>query len=273
MRAHPVLQAAKKGRFVIDTVPQMKPGGIASPLSCTLAAAVWNSIAIPDAAKLRGQVSAAYPETLSVGVLKQTDEQNLPALLALKQALHESGLTADQCSRWGLVAVPRMPCRRRVAESYAKFREQGAWSVSPHLVPNTSLHSASGLFSQALRLHGPNIGAGGMPGSESDGVWAALSLLEGERLPGVWLILTGWECESLDATDVRCQVAVLGLQSGAQANRPHLTLTPGSEVTSGPAFSLESLGQSIRNRQLAHWNVGGAACTISYRCNEQGVAA
>jgi hypothetical protein len=258
---------------VIDTVPQTKSGGKASPLTCTVLAAGWNSIAIPDPAKLRGQVSAAFPATLSVGVLKQTDEQNLPALLALKQALNESGVTEEQCSDWGLVAVPRMPCRRRVAESLGKFRDQGAWSVSPHLVPNTSLHSASGLFSQALRLHGPNIGAGGMPGTESDGLWAALTLLEGERLPGVWLILTGWEYESLDAKDVRCQAAVLALQSGAKPNKSHLTFTPGFEVSSGPAFSLESLGESIRNRQVARWNVGGAACTISYRCNEQGVAA
>jgi hypothetical protein len=265
--------AAKKGCFVIDPLSEAASGGTESPWMCSVLAAVWKSVPISDPASLRSQVIAAFPHTLSGGVLKQTDEQNLPALLALKQALEQGSLSAEQWGDWGLVAVPRMPCRRRVANAIAKFREQGAWSVSPHLIPNTSLHSASGLFSQALRLHGPNIGAGGMPGTESDGIWAAMAMLEGERLPGVWLIFTGLATESLTAPDVQSQVAVLGLQSELNPFLPTLSIAASARSDAEPPLTLEALGESIRRKGLGRWNIGGAICTVSHRQVAQGAAA
>jgi hypothetical protein len=257
---------------VLDTRSEAASRGAGNVFNCPITAAVWNSTAIPDPAKLRAQVAAAFPATLSSGVLKQADEQNLCALLALKQALQQSGLSADQCANWGLVAVPRSPCRRRVSKALARFREQGAWCVSPHLIPHASLHCASGLFSQALRLYGPNIGAGGVSRTESEGVWAAISLLEGEQLPGVWLILTGWETETLSA-DVRCQAAILGLQTRSHVSQALLTVTPSMESRSAPSFSLESLGASIRTRTFGNWDIGSAVCAVAYPCAEREAAA
>ncbi len=231
----------------------------------TLVAAVWKSVAITEMTRLRAQVAAAYPNTLSAGTLKQVDEQNLTALLALKEALDASAMTADQCSAWGLVAVPRMLGRRRISDALVKFRDGGAWSASPHTIPNCSLHSASGLFSQALQLHGPNLGVGGMPGAEGDGLIAAVTLLTGERLPGIWIVFTGWELESLKDESVRCQVAVLGLRTGViSSHLPRFCFAPNQTADAAPTFSLESLGESIRQQRCARWRIGGALCAISY---------
>ncbi len=161
------------------------------------------------------------------------------------------------------MASARFPGRRRIAESLAKFREQGAWTTSPHVIPHCSLHSLSGLISQGFRLHGPNIGTGGLPGSEQEAFWAALAQLHGERLPGVWIVLTAWDRETLDSTDLTCQALALGLCRQAVANAPHLRFVPGEE-TGRPPLTLESLGEAIRTRSASAWNAGGA--TLELHC-------
>ena len=251
---------------MLDSAMAAAHGGDHNDLRFTLIAAVWQCVPVTDLARLRGQVAAAFPNTLSVGALKQADEQNLPALLAFNDALAQANVSADQCSDWGLVAAPRMPGRKRIAESLVKFRNQGAWSTSPHIIPNCSLHSASGLFSQALKLHGPNVGAGGMRGSEGEALWAALAMLAGDQLPGVWVIFTGWERETLGPEEARCQVAVLGLRSRVLApHLPQLSMSIGMLARSVPEFSLESLGESLRGQRDQCWNIGGAVCDLSFR--------
>jgi hypothetical protein len=73
-------------------------------------------------------------------------------------------------------------------------------AVSPHIVPQCSLHSVAGAVSVALGMHGPNIGASGGRHAVSEGLFAVLSLLAasavtGESLPGVWLVVSGWTRE------------------------------------------------------------------------------
>src|SRR5262249_47987113 len=67
--------------------------------------------------------------------------------------------------------------------------------VSPHLIPHYALHSASGMISQVLKIRGPNLGAGGGPGGEAEALLAAATLLAEGRLPGVWVVLSGWTPE------------------------------------------------------------------------------
>src|SRR5438067_465552 len=67
--------------------------------------------------------------------------------------------------------------------------------LSPHFIPHRSQHAISGTISQALKIHGPNFGAGGGPGAAAEALLAGAVLLEGSRLPGVWVVLTGWDPE------------------------------------------------------------------------------
>ena len=230
-----------------------------------IAASGWLAVRSTEIGRLRSQVASAYPGTLSAGLLKQSDTQNLVGLLLLRQLLDENRIATNDCEQWGLVAAARMLNRHRVAESLAKFRENGAWTTSPHLIPNSSLHTQSGILSQALKLHGPNIGAGGMKGSEGDALWAAATLLQGDQLPGVWIVLTGWEKETLDDEDILCQAAAFALRPlTKQSSLPRLTFEPGAFVPSGhhQPFTLESVIDSMRNGTGGCWNTGSALCTF-----------
>jgi hypothetical protein len=232
-------------------------------IACAVVGETWQGVPSTEMACLRARMAAACSPTLSSGTLKQVDDQSLVALSALKQALEDAKLRPEETSSWGLVAAPRLLGRKRIAESLMKFREQGAWSVSPHIIPHCSLHSLPGLLSQGLRIHGPNIGAGGMPGSEAEAIWAAMTFLEGEHLPGIWIVLTGWDREA-ESPESSCQAVVVGLRRGHNhSSLPRLSFIPGGNPVHSETFSLESAGDAIRNRKDRRWDIGGAIAELT----------
>src|SRR5262249_28071175 len=77
--------------------------------------------------------------------------------------------------------------RSALAAALPRFAAEGAWAVSPHMIPHRSLHAIAGTVSQALQIHGPNFGVGGGPGAAGEALLAAAALLECQRLPGVWV--------------------------------------------------------------------------------------
>src|SRR5262249_16694139 len=85
--------------------------------------------------------------------------------------------------------------RASLALALQRFAQEGAWGVSPHLIPHRSLHSISGTVSQALGIHGPNFGVGGGPHGAAEGVLAATGLLSEGYLPAGWVGVTGWDRE------------------------------------------------------------------------------
>jgi hypothetical protein len=80
-----------------------------------------------------------------------------------------------------------------MATALERFIAEGAWGVSPHLIPHRSLHSVSGTVSQVLKVRGPNFGVGGGPGCEAEALFTAAAMLRCQRLPGVWAVLTGFD--------------------------------------------------------------------------------
>jgi hypothetical protein len=235
-----------------------------SAIACAVVSATWQAVPSADLAKLRHQLAAAFSKTLSLGILKQVDDQSLLALHSLKQATENFGPGADDCSAWGLVAAPRLLGRKRIAEALFKFQTEGAWSVSPHIIPHCSLHSLPGLLSQGLKIHGPNIGAGGMPGAEAEALWAGLTFLEGERLEGTWIVLTGWDGET-ESPNRLCQAVVLGLRRASEhPSLPRLIFFPGGHLSGARPFSLESAGEAIRQRKDCRWDIGGGAAAMTH---------
>jgi hypothetical protein len=79
--------------------------------------------------------------------------------------------------------------------SLQRFLAEGAWGVSPQMIPHRSLHSPSGTVSHALRIHGPNFGVGGGPEGAVEVLLAAAAMLERGQLPGLWLMWTAQEPE------------------------------------------------------------------------------
>jgi hypothetical protein len=140
--------------------------------------------------ELRKQPGSLHGEPLPASFLKHADEQTVVGLAAVYRAIQDSGLQTTCFRDWGVLAAPRFLGRPAMAAALQRFQAEGAWGVSPHLIPHRSLHSISGSVSQALKIHGPNFGVGGGPGAAAEALIAAVSLLEGKKMPGVWVVLS-----------------------------------------------------------------------------------
>ncbi len=171
----------------------------ARSVTCGVAAHAGVRVPCEGLGPLRRQPGPVYGDPFPASFLKHVDEQTVVGLTAIFQAIHDHGLTpapgGPGFSAWGVVAAPRFLGRSTMAAALQRFAAEGAWGVSPHLIPHRSLHSVSGTVSQALRIHGPNFGVGGGPGAAAEAVLAAAALLECRHLPGVWLVLTALDPE------------------------------------------------------------------------------
>jgi hypothetical protein len=132
---------------------------------------------------------------LPASFLKHADDQTVVALAAVLEAGRRCGLGGRDFSRWGVLAAPRYFGRATLVSALRRFAEEGAWGVSPHLIPHQSMHAISGTISQALGIHGPNLGIGGGPQSTAEAMLAAAGLIAEGRVPGLWVVMTGWHPE------------------------------------------------------------------------------
>jgi hypothetical protein len=201
--------------------------------------------------ELRRQPGPAPREPLPPAFLKHADEQTVAGLSAVLRAIEAGGLRGS-FRAWGVLAAPRFLGRSAMAVALQRFVAEGAWGVSPHMIPHRSLHSVSGTVSQALKAHGPNFGVGGGPGGEAEGLLAAAALLHGQRLPGVWLVLTRLAPEApLSAAGAPppgtcCEAVALALRPAcADWAGPRLRLKVGPAAP-GPPFGLEVLADMLR---------------------------
>lgn len=159
-------------------------------ICCEVSAHALLRVPLESLPELRRHPGCVGGAPLPVSFLKHADEQSVAGLAAVYRAIQQSALQ-ELCFRdWGVVAAPRFLGRPTMAAALQRFAAEGAWGVSPHLIPHRSLHSLSGTVSQALKIHGPNFGVGGGPGGAVEALLAALALLERKRLPGVWIVLT-----------------------------------------------------------------------------------
>jgi hypothetical protein len=134
-------------------------------------------------------------ERLPPGFLKHAEDQTVAGLLAVCRAINDYQLTKESFDAWGVLGAPRYLGRVAMMSAIQKFVLEGAWGLSPHLIPHRLLHALSGAVSQALKIRGPNFGVGGGPSGVSEALFAAAAMLDGDRVPGLWLILTGCQPE------------------------------------------------------------------------------
>jgi hypothetical protein len=157
---------------------------------CDLAADATVRVGLESLPDLRRHPGPVRGEPLPASFLKHADEQTVAGLAAVFKAIHLAGLQTTNFHDWGVAAAPRFLGRPAMAAALQRFGTEGAWGVSPHLIPHRSLHSISGTVSQALKIHGPNFGVGGGPGGVAEVLLAATAMLECQKLPGVWVVLT-----------------------------------------------------------------------------------
>jgi hypothetical protein len=197
--------------------------------------------------------------------------------------MHAHGLEKVNFRHWGVIAAPRFFGRAKLAAVLSRFAVEGAWGISPHLIPHRSQHALSGTISQALKIHGPNFGAGGGPDSADEALLVAGALLADGQLPGVWVVLTGFAPELVPvATDPSTPETTLLPTSDCLALA--LALVPPGErgpglflsVAAGPAaasdrgwaaFSLETFVHHLATGAVgaAHWRLrSGGWVTLTH---------
>jgi len=213
-------------------------------------------------AMLRKTPLSLAGKTMPGAFLKHADEQTIVALAAIGQAIGRFGLQETVFTDWGVLAAPRFQGRLMMIAALEKYVTEGAWGISPHLIPHRSLHATSGTVSQVLGIHGPNFGIGGGPSSASEAMLAATAMLARERVPGIWLVLTGWDPEPVpdDSTPEglipQCSAVALALTlprsdwSGLRLRVVPGTLERDRPVGSAPECSLlrlESLLAVLRD--------------------------
>lgn len=210
-------------------------------------------------------VPAGAPQ-LPARFLRHCDEHTVVAVRAVLAAL-ASVPEPPALDRCGVVAAPCQAGRIMAARSLSQLRTGGAVTVSPHIVPQCSLHSLAGAVSVALGMHGPHLGIGGGPDALAEGLFAAMTLFRGGAAAGcdaIWLVASEWDAEpELDAAgsplgDPLCRGVALLLapRSAGHADRLSLTLVPRAEA--GEPVSAQSLAGFARAVEMC---AEGAALT------------
>jgi hypothetical protein len=167
--------------------------------------------------------------------LKHADEQLVLAVAAVDQAIRASGRDPSSFRDWAIIAAPRFIGRLAGTATLERFSRGGGPAISPHLIPQHSLHSISGALSILLASRQPNFGAGGTGNSLAEALFAALTFPLATSA-GVWVISTAWHPEPEIDQQGECQnapvchavaLAVQTVASGATCGQLVLKATKG----------------------------------------------
>ncbi len=187
-------------------------------------------------------------QTISPSLLKHADAQTVAGLAAVLHAMHDHALDVDPA--WGAVAAPCLLGRAGMVNVVERYAAEGAWGVSPHIIPNSSLHALSGTISVALGLRGPNLGVGGGRTAAAEGFLAAAALLADQRVPGLWLVLTAHDPEFIPdrgkTQDASTPVTALALALSSADSTPGLRLRISTSLAdNGMSLSLASVAERL----------------------------
>ena len=205
-------------------------------VQCGVAAFASVSLSLDEMAVIRKAPEANLGLPLAPSMARHCDEQTIAVLSAVSEAVRKLGTPPSEFESWGIVASSRYLGRSFFSQSLEKFDRDGPWNTSIQVVPNRSLHSPSSTVSLLLGCHGPNVGVGGGVDGEGQALLTALSLLNDDTLPGVWLLLSGWSPElNVDAagqptTDARCQALAVAMRPSTEVpDGLHLRVVPDFE--------------------------------------------
>jgi hypothetical protein len=178
------------------------PNAEAVIAACGVASHALVEATLAEIPGLRDQSVPDGMPALPSRFLRHSDEQTVVGIRAVLAAIAAHPEPTLSFADYGVVAAACQSGRIATAQSLAMLRTAGGVAVSPHIVPQCSLHSLAGAVSVAFGMHGPNIGASGGQYAVSEGLFTSLSMLAADAsLPGIWLVVSGWTQEpSLDST-------------------------------------------------------------------------
>ncbi len=224
------------------------PGG--AVVACDVVAHASVRAASEEVRQLRQSLLLPSGDRLPAAFLKQAEDQTIVGLAAVAEAMRRRGLTESSFSAWGVLGAPRFLGRVAMVAAIEKMRVEGAWGISPHLIPHRLLHALSGAVSLAFKFRGPNLGVGGGPSGVSEALLAAAAMLGEKRLPGLWVVMTGFDPEPdtqaiQTGNACRCSAWALALVAarpdwqGLRLRVGGTHVRPGEATIAGPV-SLES---------------------------------
>ena len=265
------------------------PKAEAVSAACGVASHALVEATLAEIPGLREQPVPEGVSALPPRFLRHCDEQTVVGMRAVLAAIAAHPEPRPSFTGYGVVAAACQSGRIATAQSLAMLRTAGGVAVSPHIVPQCSLHSVAGAVSVALGMHGPNIGASGGQHAVSEGLFTSLSMLAasavtGESLPGIWLVVSSWTQEpSLDAAgkpecvppqDARsgpiCRALAVALTDDANAVADkgisrRLTLhMPAAMVMARPAAHDQTAADEILD--FARGLAAGPAASWSHAC-------
>ena len=222
---------------------------------------------LPSIAALRKSLPAWVPKDTPGHFLKHADEQTVVAVAALDAAIQLAERPISDYSQWAIVAAPRFIGRIAGGVTIGRYSRGGGPSISPHLIPQHSLHSISGALSILLSSRHPNFGIGGTGNSLREGLLTALAF-PGLQPKGLWLIATAWEPEpQLDeggncCNAPICHAVALALQpAAAQGSCGRLRLvSDGQDIESGSNYRWGENASGLCGRLAALMPGGPASC-------------
>jgi hypothetical protein len=192
--------------------------------------------------------------------LRYADEQTVVGLTAVLRAMERFGGEVPCLDEWGVLAAPRFPGRIGGAAAQVKYRQGGPSTISPHVIPQCSLHSLSSAISIALAMRGPNLGVGGGPEALAEGFAAAAGFLGCGMVPGLWLVLTGWDPEAAPdghgsiTNEAVCRGVALALAPGNRPTDPlRWTISPWGDGGSDPPGQPDDAAPAASLTALAQW--------------------
>lgn len=209
-----------------------------------------------EAQSLRKAIPSWAPADTPGHFFKYSDEQTIVAAQAVDRLIAAEDIDVAECRDWGVIVAPRFIGRLAGAGIRGRFRQRGDQAVSPHTLPQHSLHSPSGALSILLGTRGPNAGMGGGPNSFAEGLLAALTMFDFRATPGLWLVATDWDPEPLPdhegncTTNAMCHAFCMLLRPASTAGLlGHLTL----RSNAGPRNAAgDNSPREVRVGQLVH---------------------
>jgi len=159
-----------------------EPTCIDSPAACGITGHALVSARFSEIAALRDRPGPAGAPTLPPRFLRHCDEHAVVGMHAVLAALAARGWAAPDLSRHAVVAASCRLGRVSAAATLTGLAAGGGVSVSPHIVPQCSLHAVAGVVSVGLGMHGPHLGVGGGDDALAEGLFAASRLARHHRL-------------------------------------------------------------------------------------------
>jgi hypothetical protein len=252
-----------------------------SPPGCGITTFAFREVPLSMMAAARDERPPADGPSLPPRFLRHADEHTVVGIRAVLAAIADHP-RPPVLTGHAVVSAPCQAGRMTAARTLAALPTGGGATVSPHLVPQCSLHSTAGAVSVALGMHGPHLGVGGGPDALAEGLLAAATLLIGAgdpACPAAWLVATEWDEEPRldDAGDAEndpvCRALAMLLEpigppeDGGDA-LPELSLAvqmPRGPV-SGPRLHEPAGGLVAFARALAMCREGGALAWWTVSC-------